>query len=77
MWTTLKVVLSISLVRDLGDVRGLFMYKMVILRFLLTFVQPPVFPVTESTGIEMLKKVRYTFAILFYSQSQSVINQSD
>lgn len=58
MWTTAKVILNISLVRELGGVPGSFVYKMIILRLQLTFLQPEVFPAMESTGIEMLKKVR-------------------
>lgn len=58
MWTTVKVVLNISLVRDLDDVAGLFLYKIIIVRLMLKFLQCPEFPARESTGIEMLKKVR-------------------
>lgn len=58
MWTTAKVVLHISLVRDLDNVNGLFLYKVIIVRLMLKFLESKEFPAAESTGIEMLKKVR-------------------
>lgn len=67
MWTTVKVVLNISLVRDLNDVDGLFLYKVIIVRFMLKFLQSPEFPARESTGIEMLKTVRNRIANIVLS----------
>lgn len=58
MWTTAKVVLQISLTRDLDDVLGLFIYKIIIIKLMLKFLESSKFPAVESTGIEMLKKVR-------------------
>lgn len=57
MWTTAKVILRISLVRDAGEISGGFLYKMIILQLMLKFLESPEFPAKESTGIEMLKKV--------------------
>jgi hypothetical protein len=57
MWTTAKVVLNISLVRDLDNIRGLFLFKIIIVRLMLKFLESPAFPAVESTGIEILKKV--------------------
>lgn len=63
MWTTAKVVLNISLVRDFDDIRGLFLYKIILIKTMLAFLESPEFPHGESTGIEMLKKV--FFRLLF------------